>query len=150
MGSSRCRSAITIPDGVRPVTSSSAGTEPDSTASEWYRVAVNGEGSPASTPTPSWTTWLVLPCSSSGARTTTPPKASAMAWCPRQTPSTGSPASAAARTIGTVTPASTGVPGPGDSSTPATSRSASSAVVTASLRRTTQGTPSWPRYWTRL
>ena len=57
---------------------------------------------------------------------------------------------AAARTIGTVTPASAGVPGPGDSNTPATSRSASSSTVTASLRRTTQRTPSWPRYWTRL
>ena len=35
MGSSRCRRAITMPDGVRPVTSSSAGTLSDSTASEW-------------------------------------------------------------------------------------------------------------------
>ena len=35
MGSSRCRSAMTIPDGVCPVTSSSAGTVAGSTAREW-------------------------------------------------------------------------------------------------------------------
>ena len=37
---------------------------------------------------------------------------------PRQTPKTGTPVSAQCRTISTQTPASSGVPGPGESSTP--------------------------------
>ena len=37
------------------------------------RVVGPGEGSPAKTPAPAWNTGEVLPCSSSGARSTTPP-----------------------------------------------------------------------------
>src|SRR5882724_10127479 len=47
------------------------------------------------------------------ARTTLPPNTSTMAWCPRHTPSTGMrPANA--RTMSMDTPASYGVPGPGE------------------------------------
>ena len=35
------------PPSVRLVTTSSAGTVPSTTASEWYRVAVNGCGTPS-------------------------------------------------------------------------------------------------------
>ena len=51
---------------------------------------------------------------SRSARTTSPPNASPMAWWPRQTPSSGTPAAAAARTSGTLIPASRGVQGPGE------------------------------------
>ena len=37
-----------------------------------------------------------------------------MAWWPRHTPSSGTPAAAAARTSGTLMPASRGVQGPGE------------------------------------
>ena len=46
-------------------------------------------GQPANTPAPSWCTRLVLPCSSSGARSTTPPNATPIACMPRHTPKTG-------------------------------------------------------------
>src|SRR5665647_2459567 len=62
------------PTSTRAVTTSSSGTVPSTTASEWYRVAVNGVGSPARTPAPSCTTWLVLPCISSGATVTHAPE----------------------------------------------------------------------------
>ena len=65
-GSARCCSPMMIAVG-GAVTSSSSGIVPSTTASEWYRVAVNGSGRPASTPSPLWWTWLVLPCMSSGA-----------------------------------------------------------------------------------
>src|SRR5665647_1493124 len=49
-------------------------------------VVHDGVGSPARTPAPSCTTWLVLPCISSGAWVTVAPNASPSAWCPRHTP----------------------------------------------------------------
>ena len=61
------------PVSVRAVTSRASGTVSSTIASEWYRVVVTGDGSPANTPLPSWNTGDVLPCSSSGARSTTPP-----------------------------------------------------------------------------
>ncbi len=69
----RWRRPITSPRPVSAVTSRSAGRPPRATTSEWYLVAANGRGSPASTPAPSWSTWEVLPWTSSGARTTWPP-----------------------------------------------------------------------------
>ena len=42
------------------------------------------------------------------------PNACAIAWCPRQTPSTGMPARASAGIASTDTPASAGVHGPGE------------------------------------
>ena len=73
----------------------------------------------------------VLPCMSSSACVTVAPRASAIACSPRQTPSSGEPAAIAACTIGMLTPAAAGVPGPGDSSTPsyAAMRSADSSAV---------------------
>ena len=61
------------PEPVRPVTSISSGSVDSTTAREWYRVAVNGFGRPLRTPAPSWCTVDVLPCSSSGARSTVAP-----------------------------------------------------------------------------
>ena len=57
----------------------------------------------------------------SGARVTVPPKAAPMAWCPRQTPKIGTlpPWS---RTTSTQTPASSGVPGPGERRIPSKPR----------------------------
>ena len=40
---------------------------------EWYRVAVNGDGSPANTPSPTCSIGDVLPCINCGARTTSAP-----------------------------------------------------------------------------
>ena len=54
-------------------TSRQSGTDSRATTSEWYRVAVNGSGSPANTPRPSWLMLEVLPCITCGARTTSPP-----------------------------------------------------------------------------
>ena len=107
MGSSRCFMAITMPLSVCAVTWISAGIVSGSTVSEWYLVAVNGLGRPARTPSASssWVTNDVLPCSSSGARSTVAPKAAPIAWWPRQTPSKGVPWSAAAFTKGMVAPA---------------------------------------------
>ena len=64
---------MTRPWAVSPVTSSTSGRPSRSTTSEWYRVAANGTGSPASTPAPPWWTGEVLPWTSSGARSTRPP-----------------------------------------------------------------------------
>ena len=79
---------------------------------------------------------LVLPWSSSGARSTVPPNATPIAWWPRHTPNSGVFAAAHALTSGIDAPARSGVPGPGDSSTPsnssaafATSASVAQAVV---------------------
>ena len=52
-------------------------------------VAVKGEGRPSKSAVPSWWIGLVLPCMGFGARTTRPPKASPIAWWPRQTPRMG-------------------------------------------------------------
>ena len=43
---------MTTPDSVAPVISNTAGTVSRSTASEWYRVAVNGDGRFVNTPFP--------------------------------------------------------------------------------------------------
>ena len=52
----------TCPSSVVAVTSRQSGTVSAATASEWYRVAVNGEGTPAKTLSPWCTSWEVLPC----------------------------------------------------------------------------------------
>ena len=72
---------------------------------------------------------VVLPCISRSARTTSPPNASPMAWWPRHTPRSGTPAAAAARTSGTLMPASRGVQGPGEMTMAA--GSSASALVDA-------------------
>ena len=70
------------------------------------------------------------------------------AWCPRHTPSIGWARSPQASIIAMLTPASSGVPGPGDTRTP--SKSAPSAAETASLRTTSQSAPSCWRYPTMV
>ena len=72
-----------------------------------------------------------------------------IAWWPRQTPSNGTrPANA--RTISSETPASSGRPGPGETTRcVGSSRSASSTVI-SSLRRTTTSAPSSPNRCARL
>ncbi|OLT03438.1 hypothetical protein BJF90_25235 [Pseudonocardia sp. CNS-004] len=147
-GSSRWRTAMITPPSVRPVTSNSAGSVSGRIDSEWYRVATNGSGRPARTPVPSWWTSEVLPCRSSGARSTTPPHATPMAWWPRQTPRTGTVRSALRRITSMLAPARSGVPGPGLTSTPSTVPGSSRS--TSSLRRTVTWAPSCARYCTRL
>jgi len=83
-----------------------------------------------------------------GARSTTPPQTAPIAWCPRHTPSSGTPFSAARWITAMLDPARCGVPGPGLTSTP--SAAATSSSSTASLRRTVVWAPSWARYCTRL
>ena len=58
-----------------------------------------------------------------------PPKASTIAWWPRQTPSTGVPASAKARIASPEIPASAGVQGPGETTSRSAPRSSSSPTV---------------------
>jgi hypothetical protein len=141
--------AITMPVSVRPVTSISGGSVSSVTASEWYRVAVNGLGSPRSTPAPSWYTGEVFPCSSSGARSTIPPYTAPNAWCPRHTPKIGSVPAYSSISFMQM-PARCGVPGPGESRTPAGRNRPTSATSISSLRRTSHSTPSCPMYCTRL
>ena len=81
-------------------------------------MTVRGLGHPANRPVPVWVIREVLPCMSTGECDTVAPKTSPIAWWPKHTPSTGSPASAQwAMTCGQ-TPASAGAPGPGEMSTP--------------------------------
>ena len=80
-------------------------------------MAVNGFGSSRKTPRPSWVICDVLPCITWGARTTRPPKIWPMHWWPKQTPSTGTPASPKARMASIDTPTS-----PGSSGLPGTRR----------------------------
>ena len=72
-----------------------------------------------------------------------------MHWWPRQTPRIGveGPSS---RTRSVLIPASAGVHGPGEMTTPSGDMEATSARVMASLRCTTGDAPSSPRYCTRL
>ena len=83
-----CRSAITTPDAVRPVTTISGG-RPLVDGQRVIARRENGDGSPARTPSVV-TTSLVLPCNNSGARTIGAPKTAPMAWWPRQHPNSGS------------------------------------------------------------
>ena len=54
----------TCPSSVVAVTSRHSGTVSAATASEWYRVAVNGDGTEANTLSPRCTNRDVLPCMS--------------------------------------------------------------------------------------
>src|SRR5450759_5033670 len=103
---------MTVWSAVHAVTTSSFGTDDRSTISEWYRVASNGSDTPAITPELSWRIHEVLPCDGSF-RTTFAPKASPRHWWPRQTPRmTTLPLSSLM--VFVETPASSGVPGPGE------------------------------------
>ena len=75
----------------------------------------------------------VLPCITSGARITSAPNAWPMHCIPRHTPKMGtSPLSVASRSL--LTPASSGVPGPGLISIPSGCSVRTSSAVTASCR----------------
>ena len=90
-----------------------------------------------------------LPCIGSGARTTVPPNAWPIAWCPRHTPSSGTrPAAAAIRSR--QIPASLGVQGPGDSTIASGCIASASATDSLSLRHTSHWAPTSPRKWYRL
>ena len=78
--------------------------------------AENGSARPPKTPRPSCSIIAVLPCTGTGARTTRPPNAAPIAWWPRHTPSTGT-ASPKRRMTSSVSPASSGRPGPGEITT---------------------------------
>src|SRR4051812_12033051 len=52
--------------------------------------------------------------------------------------------------MSSVTPASLGEHGPGDSSTRSGFKARASAGVISLLRNTRCSTPNWPKYWTRL
>src|ERR1051325_6334387 len=78
-----------------------------------------------------------------------PPKACPIAGCPRHTPRSGTlPASRAMRA--SVMPASSGVPGPGESTTCDGPSAATSSTAIWSLRNTRTCAPSSPRYCARL
>ena len=69
-----------------------------------------------------------------GARTTTPPNTSPIAWWPRQTPRIGMRSAHATDHRASRCPASAGVPGPGDTTMPAGARRSISSTVIASFR----------------
>jgi hypothetical protein len=91
-----------------------------------------------------------------GARTIVAPNAAAIDCIPRQTPSSGNRRSAATPIDPIETPASSGVPGPGEMTIPRRSASGSSAIASsapisiASFRTTTTSAPAAWRAWTRL
>jgi hypothetical protein len=74
-----------------------------------------------------------------------PPKASPIAWWPRQTPKSGTPAPAAARVSGRQMPACAGSQGPGDSTIASGFIASASCTVSASLRTTWGVVPSSPK-----
>ena len=83
------------------------------------------------------------------ARITLPPKTWPIAWWPRHTPKIGiSPASS--RSTSSDTPASSGVPGPGEIMMCDGFSARMPATSSASLRTTFTCCPSSPRYCTRL
>ncbi len=65
---------------------------------------------------------------------TLPPNACASDWWPRQTPSVGTPASGKRRMTSTEMPASSGVHGPGETTTRSEPPASSSSTAAASLR----------------
>ncbi len=72
-----------------------------------------------------------------------------MAWCPRQTPRMGS-SPASDRMASRLTPASSGVHGPGEMASPSGRSARIPATSIWSFRKTRTSAPSSPRYWTRL
>jgi len=91
----------------------------------------------------------VLPCRIAFAATIRPPNAWAIAWCPRQTPMSGTfPANA--WIAASVTPAESGLPGPGEKTMACGASAAMSATVTSSFLTTFISAPSLPNSCTRL
>ncbi len=84
-----------------------------------------------------------------GARTTAAPNAWPIAWCPRHTPRIGTlPPSW--RNSCSDTPASSGVPGPGEITMYPGRNARMPATSMASLRTTFTSTPSSPKYCARF
>jgi len=83
------------------------------------------------------------------ARTTLPPNAAPIAWCPRHTPRIGR-RPAWASMAGTHTPASAGEHGPGESTTRSGASAPMPSTSISSLRTTRTSSPSSPKYCTRL
>ena len=103
---------------VRAVTTRSAENVPSTTASEWYRVAVNGEGSPASTEAPSCSTGAVLPCSELGRVRHGAPVRLAERLVTEAHPEHGVAVRAHSAITSSERPASAGTPEPGETRTP--------------------------------
>jgi hypothetical protein len=78
---------------------------------------------------------LALPCICTCARTTWPPSAAPIAWCPRHTPRMGS-LPAKWRIASTQIPASAGEQGPGESTSWSGRSAAISCTEISSLRNT--------------
>ena len=98
---------------------------------------------PRNTPVPEWRISDSLPWIGV-ARTIRPPKTWPIAWWPRQTPKTGTVG--AARSISfRQMPASSGVPGPGETTIASGSARSTASTVILSLRWTTTSAPSPPR-----
>ena len=83
---------------------------------------------------------------------TTPPYASIIPWCPRQTPSMGSDGPISLITSGQAPKyrLSDGVPGPGEMTTPSYPPLDIAPGVILSLRTTSHPHPKLPRYWAML
>ncbi|MBG6994578.1 hypothetical protein I5G19_15270 [Pseudomonas aeruginosa] len=95
---------------------------------------------------------MLLPCSGFLASPTAPPAASASAWWPRQTPSTGKRPRAQASNS-SMQPASSGRPGPGDSTSSSQPSASNAAWIVGngvSLRITRTSAPSRQNCSTRL
>ena len=100
-------------------------------------------------PRPSWETALAFPCRSLCACPISPPKASTIAWWPRQTPSVGT-RGPSRRTISTDAPASSGRPGPGEMTRWLGARRSAPSASIASLRSTVTSAPSSSKRCARL
>ena len=92
----------------------------------------------------------LFPWRGAGARSTQPPWSAAIAWWPRQTPSSGTPARSAAAIISRVRPARSGRPGPGEITTARGRLATTSSGSNRSLRATSTSGSSLPSAWTRF
>ena len=132
------RTPMIVPSLLRAVTSSSSGRLVGSPASDSGSPR-SGWGRPAKSPSSPCSISDVFPCTGPDLRPVDPPpKATPMHWWPRQTPKTAwSERRAGSRRI--ETPASSGVPGPGDMTT------ASGSSARRSHRRGHRCAPRWAR-----
>ena len=105
---------------------------------------------------PSWWTSLASPWTRVGARTIEAPQAAPIDCMPRQTPRSGILRSAATWIVATLTPAVSGLPGPGEMTMPRRSSPGSPAMASTSsrviwsLRITRTSAPAAWSAWTRL
>lgn len=133
---------MTTPSGLVALTCRLSGSEDRTTAREWYRQASSGFGRPRNRSVPVCWIGQGLPWQGS-TRWTSPPKAVAMAWCPRQTPKIGIWPDRR-WTRATDWPAVSGRPGPGETTSAEGGLRPSVSISICSLRSTET---SWPRVW---